>query len=102
MWTRTKSPGSDSNSDTSDTEADNTQNSDTGNAGTVTGEVTDIKSSVNDGNTVYYLQINGKYYYISVVDAMEVLLISKGDTVTVEFDESADGEFVPATSVTTE
>lgn len=33
---------------------------------------------------------------------MEVLLISKGDTVTVEFDESADGEFVPATSVTTE
>lgn len=94
--------GSDSNSDTSDTEADNTQNSDTGDAGTVTGEVTDIKSSVNDGNTVYYLQINGKYYYISVVDAMEVLLISKGDTVTVEFDESTDGEFVPATSVTAE
>ena len=94
--------GSDSNSDTSDTESDNTQDSDTGDAGTVTGEVTDIKSSVNDGNTVYYLQINGKYYYISVVDAMEVLLISKGDTVTVEFDESADGEFVPAISVTTE
>lgn len=96
--------GSDSDADTgtSDTTSDNTQSSGANDAGTVTGEVTDIKSSVNDGNTVYYLQINGKYYYISVVDAMEVLLINKGDTVTVEFDESADGEFVPATSVTTE
>ena len=68
--------------------------------GSITGEVTDIKSSVNNGNTVYYLQIDGKYYYISVVDAMEVLLISKGDTVTVEFDENANGSFIPATSVT--
>ncbi len=65
----------------------------------VTGEVTDIMTSVNNGNTVYYLQINDKYYYISVVDAMDVLLISKGDTVTVEFEDNS-GEFVPATSVT--
>lgn len=70
-------------------------------AGKITGEVTDIKSSVNDGNTVYYLQIDGKYYYIKVTDAMEVLLISKGDTVTVEFEES-DGKFIPAKSVTVE
>lgn len=65
----------------------------------VTGEVTDIKSSVNDGNTVYYLQIDGKYYYIKVTDAMEVLLINKGDTVTVEFEKS-DDTFIPAKSVT--
>lgn len=64
----------------------------------VTGEVTDIKSSVNNGDTVYYLQIDGKYYYISVIDAMEVMLISKGDTVTVEFDD-ASGEFVAAKTV---
>lgn len=64
----------------------------------ITGEVTDIKSSVNDGNTVYYLQIDGKYYYISVVDSMEVLLVNKGDRITVEFD-SNDGEFVKAKSV---
>ncbi|MGN0522551.1 MAG: CvpA family protein [Eubacterium sp.] len=68
-------------------------------AKTVTGEVTDIKNSVNDGNTVYYLQIDGKYYYIKVTDCMEVLLISKGDTVTVEFD-STTGDFIPALSVT--
>lgn len=72
------------------------------NANTITGEVTDIRSSVNDGNTVYYLQIDGKYYYISVVDAMDVLLISTGDTVTVEFEGSNDDTFIPATSVTTE
>lgn len=69
-------------------------------ANSITGEVTDIKSSVNDGNTVYYLQIDGKYYYIRVTDAMEVLLISKGDTVTVEFEKSNNDTFVPATSVT--
>lgn len=72
------------------------------NANTITGEVTDIRSSVNDGNTVYYLQIDGKYYYISVVDTMDVLLISTGDTVTVEFEGSNDDTFIPATSVTTE
>lgn len=69
------------------------------NALTVTGEVTDIKNSVNDGNTVYYLKVDGKYYYIKVTDCMEVLLISKGDTVSIEYNET-DGEFIPATSVT--
>ncbi|MCR5206918.1 MAG: CvpA family protein [Eubacterium sp.] len=64
----------------------------------VTGEITDIKTSVNDGNTVYYLQIKGKYYYIKVTDCMDVLLLKKGDTVTVTYAE-ADGEFIPAASV---
>ncbi len=65
----------------------------------ITGEVTDIKTSVNDGNTVYYLQIDGKYYYIKVTDAMEVLLVNKGDTVTVEFEKTSDTSFIPATSL---
>ena len=67
--------------------------------GKITGEVTDIKTSVNDGNTVYYLQIDGKYYYIKVTDAMEVLLVSKGDRVTVTFDD-AKGQFIPAKTLT--
>lgn len=65
---------------------------------TVTGAITDIKSSVNDGNTVYYLQVNGVYYYIAVTDCMEVLLMNVGDTVTVTC-TSADGTFIPADSV---
>lgn len=65
---------------------------------TVTGEVKDIKTSVNDGNTVYYLQVKGKYYYITVTDCMDVLLINKGDKVKVTY--AKDGEkFVLATDV---
>ena len=66
---------------------------------TVEGEITDIKTSVNDGNTVYYLQVNGKYYYIKVTDCMDVLLMNKGDKVVITFDK-ADGNFVAAKTVT--
>ena len=68
-------------------------------AGKIEGEITDIKTSVNDGNTVYYLQVDGKYYYIKVTDAMDVLLLNKGDKVEITFDK-ADGNFVPAKTVT--
>ncbi|MCM1115246.1 MAG: CvpA family protein [Clostridium sp.] len=85
------------NNDNADSQIPSTAPSADGN--TVTGEITDIMTSVNDGNTVYYLQVNGKYYYIKVTDAMEVLLLSKGDTVTIKFDKDAD-KFVAATSVT--
>ena len=65
---------------------------------TVTGEVKDIKTSVNDGNTVYYLQVKGKYYYITVTDCMDVLLINKGDKVKVTYTKDGD-KFVSATDV---
>lgn len=66
----------------------------------VTGEVTSILTSVNNGNTYYYLQINGTYYYISVADCMDVLLVQTGDTVTVTVESEADGVFVSAADVT--
>lgn len=65
---------------------------------TVVGEITDIKTSVNNGNTVYYLQVNSKYYYIAVNDCMEVLLMNKGDKVTITIEKDAD-TFVKATSI---
>lgn len=64
----------------------------------ITGEIKDIKTSVNNGNTVYYLKIDGKYYYIAVTDCMEVLLMQKGDKVTVTFDDNSSN-FVQAKSV---
>lgn len=64
----------------------------------VTGEIADIKTSVNNGNTVYYLQIDGKYYYIAVNDCMDVLLMNVGDTVTVTYDTEST-TFVKVTSV---
>ena len=65
---------------------------------TVTGEITDIKTSVNDGNTVYYLQVKDKYYYITVTDCMDVLLMKKGDKVTVTYTKDSD-KFIKADDV---
>lgn len=79
---------------------DNTSVTDTVNddVKTVTGVVTDVKTAVNNGNTVYYLQIENKYYYISVNECMNVLLVNAGDTVTVTY--TTDSEtFVKATNV---
>lgn len=87
-----------SSSDNNAGGADTPSEPDTPSTLTATGEVSEIMTSVNDGNTVYYLQINGNYYYIKVVDAMDVLLIKVGDTVTVEFEESNE-TFIPAISV---
>ena len=66
---------------------------------TITGKITDIKSSVNDGNTVYYLQVDGVYYYIRVTDCMQVLLLQKGDTVEITPQGDAKDGFAQATAV---
>ncbi|MBQ7204174.1 MAG: tripartite tricarboxylate transporter TctB family protein [Eubacterium sp.] len=65
---------------------------------TVKGKITDIKTTVNDGNTVYYLQVKGKYYYIKAVDSMNVILLKEGDMVTITYEKDAD-DFVEAVSV---
>lgn len=78
--------------------ADSVVGSDETPVNTISGEITDIKTSVNDGNTVYYLQIDGKYYYIAVNDCMDVLLMNVGDTVTVTYDTDSQ-TFVKASSV---
>lgn len=66
---------------------------------TITGKITDIKSSVNDGNTVYYLQVDGVYYYIRVTDCMQVLLLQKGDTVEITPQGDAKDGFARAAAV---
>lgn len=66
---------------------------------TVKGKVSSIKTSVNNGNTVYYLEISGKYYYISVADCMEVLLVNTGDNVTVTLSGKSNGVFIEAVKV---
>jgi len=86
--------------ETADSNTEQTTTADTSSsAKTVTGTVDDIKTSVNDGNSVYYLEVNGKYYYINVGDCMEVLLINKGDTVEITTD-GGSGKFIEAKNVT--
>ncbi len=66
---------------------------------TVTGVVASIKTSVNNGNTYYYFEIDGTYYYVSVSECMEALLINTGDTVTVTPSGTRNGQFAEAVSV---
>lgn len=80
-------------------EVENTEDTKPADKNTVVGKITDIKTSVNDGNTVYYLQVNGKYYYITVTDCMDVLLMNKGDKVTITIDGKADGTFIKAKTI---
>ena len=68
-------------------------------SGTITGTVDDIKTSVNDGNSVYYIKVDGKYYYINVGDCMEVMLVNKGDTVEITTD-GGKGTFIAAKNIT--
>ena len=77
----------------------NQQSASTAENGKITGKVESVKTSVNDGNTYYYLEIDGKYYYIAAKDCMDVLLISAGDTVTVTPGEESNGVFVAASNV---
>ncbi|MCC8016158.1 MAG: CvpA family protein [Clostridiales bacterium] len=91
--------GESSDSQPSDTQpSDSSESSDSANP-TVTGKVDSIKTSVNNGNTFYYFEINGKYYYISVADCMEALLVNMGDNITVTVGETANGDFVSAESL---
>lgn len=80
-------------------QGDNQQSASTAESGKITGKVESVKTSVNDGNTYYYLEIDGKYYYIAAKDCMDVLLISAGDTVTVTPGEESNGVFVAASNV---
>lgn len=80
-------------------QGDNQQSESTAENGKITGKVESVKTSVNDGNTYYYLEIDGKYYYIAAKDCMDVLLISAGDTVTVTPGEESNGVFVAASNV---
>jgi len=55
--------------------------------GTVTGAVADIQSEVINGNTVYYIQLAGSelYYSITAAQAPGLVLLTKGQTVTIDF-----------------
>ena len=60
-----------------------TQDEPVGTAAEVTGTVTEIRSAVIDGNTVYYLRLSGSaaYYSISASDCEQAVILNVGDTV---------------------
>ncbi len=67
----------------------------------VKGAVTDIRTAVMGGESVYFIELDGKgvYYSIEASDNAMVVILNKGDTVTVTFDASAEGDIIEAESV---
>ncbi len=66
---------------------------------THTGTITDIRSAVMDGNTVYYLCIDGAWYTGKAVDTPELILLNTGDVVTVRCYAAAGGIAQPIYSL---
>ena len=59
---------------------------------TAKGTVTDIRTAVMNGESVYFIELDGKgvYYTIAASDAENVVIMNKGDKVTVKFKASED------------
>ncbi len=66
----------------------------------VSGVITDIRSAVVGGNTVYYIALDGKatYYSISASDDESVVILNVGDTVVINY-KAQDGNIISAKSV---
>ena len=67
---------------------------------TASGTVTDIRSAVINGNTYYYIALDGSgvYYYIAADLTNRVSLLNVGDRITVVF--AGEGDLLPASAVT--
>ena len=59
---------------------------------TVKGTVTDIRTAVMSGESVYFIELDGKgvYYTIAASDAENVVIMNKGDKISVKFRASED------------
>ena len=69
----------------------------------ISGVITDIRQANIDGNTVYYLLLEGSdvYYTVSAKDFPESPLLNVGDAVTVEY-YPAEGAIIKAESLSVE
>ena len=68
---------------------------------TVEGTIADIRSAVQDGNSVYYIQLIGAepYYSIAAADAPLAVILSSGDQVTITY-HPGEGPILSAIDVT--
>ncbi len=64
---------------------------------TVTGKITDIRTAVIGGESVYYFKLDSSdsFYSVSAKDAEEVITFNNGDTVTFTV-KTSEGKIIPA------
>lgn len=67
---------------------------------TATGTVTEIRTAVIDGNSVYYIKLDSSdsYYSVKAADAENVVLVNKGDSITVTI-TTDKGSIIPASAI---
>ncbi|MBQ6543309.1 MAG: hypothetical protein IJL77_02875, partial [Clostridia bacterium] len=67
--------------------------------GTASGKVTDIRTAVISGESVYYIKLDSgdAYYSVSASKSQDVIILNKGDSVTVKF--SGSGKIIKADSL---
>ena len=67
---------------------------------TVSGAITDIRTAVVNGNSIYYIALDGgkTYYSISASEDDSVVILNVGDTVKISY-KTAEGTIVTAKSV---
>lgn len=67
----------------------------------VSGTVEDIRTATTGGETYFYIKLadNAKYYKVSVSNAEKIILANRGDKVTFEVPENAEGDIVTVKSV---
>lgn len=65
----------------------------------VTGVITDIRTAVMGGESYYYVKLdsNAAYFVIAAVKEQSVVILNKGDTVTVTY--SGEGSIISADSI---
>ncbi len=68
----------------------------------VTGKITDIRTAVIDGNSVYYIKLDSsaKYYSVKAADFDKIVISNTGDTITFSVEESDDA-IIPVKEVKT-
>ncbi|MBR6531172.1 MAG: CvpA family protein [Clostridia bacterium] len=79
---------------------DNPSDSGTDEKLTATGAITEIRTAVIDGNSVYYIKLDSAdcYYSVKAADAENVVLVNKGDSVTVTI-TTDKGSIIPASAI---
>lgn len=79
---------------------DNPTDTDTDEKITATGTVTEIRTAVIDGNSVYYIKLDSSdsYYSVKAADAENVVLVNKGDSITVTI-TTDKGSIIPASAI---
>ena len=70
---------------------------DSSDALTVSGVITDIRTAVINGNSVYFIELDGSgiYYSIKASQQEKVVILNKGDVITVSYADT-EGEIISA------